>query len=65
MLATIASTYEEPEKVIELYARDQELMNNLRNRVLEDQVIDWIVDRAKVTEEKLTFDQVMKARAGQ
>jgi trigger factor len=65
MLATIASTYEEPEKVVELYARDQELMNNLRNRVLEDQVIDWVVDHARVTEEKLSFDQVMKARAGQ
>lgn len=60
MLASIASTYEEPEKVVELYSKDAELMSSLRNSVLEDQVVDWIADHAKVSDEKLSFDQLMK-----
>ncbi len=50
-LATIASTYEEPEQVVELYQRDPQLMSGLQSRVLEDQVADWIADHAKVTEQ--------------
>ncbi len=60
MLATIASTYEEPEKVVELYARDAELMSTLRNRVVEDQVVDWVVEHAKVTEQRLSFVELMQ-----
>jgi trigger factor len=60
MLATIASTYEEPEKVIELYARDAELMSTLRNRVVEDQVVDWVVAHAAVTEQRLGFTELMQ-----
>jgi trigger factor len=60
MLATIASTYEEPEKVVELYARDAELMGSLRNRVVEDQVVDWVVEHAKVAEQRLSFTELMQ-----
>lgn len=59
-LAGIASTYEEPEKVVELYSKDAELMASLRNRVMEDQVAEWIADHARVSDEQLSFDQVMK-----
>lgn len=62
-LAQIASTYEEPEKVVELYSRDQELMASLRNRVVEDQVIDWLVEHAQVTEQKMAFTELMQAQA--
>lgn len=66
LMASIASTYEEPEKVVELYMQDAELMNGLRNRVMEDQVVDWVLAHAKATEEHLPFTQVMQpaARAG-
>ncbi len=60
-LTSIASTYEEPEQVIALYNRDQQLMNGLRNRVLEDQVIDWVVSKANVSEQKMSFAEVMQA----
>ncbi|PIV32881.1 MAG: trigger factor [Lysobacterales bacterium CG02_land_8_20_14_3_00_62_12] len=61
MLATIASTYEEPAKVIELYTHDAKLMGGLRNRVIEDQVIDWVFAAAKVTDQPLDFQQLMQA----
>lgn len=59
-LASIASTYEEPQQVVELYQRDPNLMGNLQNRVLEDQVADWIADHAQTTEQQLTFNEAMR-----
>ncbi|MFC4765007.1 trigger factor [Dyella koreensis] len=59
-LAAIASTYEEPEKVIELYNGDPQLMSGLQNRVMEDQVAVWVADNAKTTDENLSFDEVMR-----
>jgi trigger factor len=59
-LATIASTYEEPQQVVELYQRDPNLMSGLQNRVLEDQVADWIAEHAQTTEQQLTFNEAMR-----
>jgi trigger factor len=59
-LAAIASTYEEPEKVIELYNGDPQLMSGLQNRVMEDQVAEWVAEHAKTTLQSLSFDEVMR-----
>ncbi|KAG1238194.1 hypothetical protein G6F68_018774 [Rhizopus microsporus] len=56
----IASTYEEPEQVIEMYRNDPQLMSGLQNRVMEEQVIDWIAARAPPTEEKLSFQDAIR-----
>jgi trigger factor len=62
-LASIASTYEEPEKVVELYTRDPQLMQGLQSRVLEDQVVEWVAEHAKLTEQTLSFNEVMRPGA--
>src|SRR5690606_28446878 len=54
-LRLIASTYEEPEQVIEMYRNDPQLMQGLQARVMEEQVIDWIAGRAQLTEQVLSF----------
>jgi len=59
-LAAIASTYEEPEKVIELYNGDPQLMSGLQNRVMEDQVAEWVAEHAQTTTQNLSFDEVMR-----
>jgi len=59
-LAAIASTYEEPEKVIELYNSDPQLMSGLQNRVMEDQVAEWVAEHANTTQVDLSFDDVMR-----
>lgn len=56
----IASTYEDPSQVIELYRNDPNLMRNLQNRVMEEQVIDWIAERANAHELTLSFADVMR-----
>ena len=62
-LSTIASTYEEPEKVVELYTRDPQLMSGLQNRVIEDQVVEWLADHARISEQQLQFNDVMRPGA--
>ncbi|WP_299341657.1 trigger factor [uncultured Pseudoxanthomonas sp.] len=59
-LRLIASTYEEPEQVIELYRNDPQLMNSLQGRVMEEQVIDWIAERAQHTEQALSFQEAIR-----
>jgi trigger factor len=59
----IASTYEDPAQVIELYRNDPNLMRNLQNRVMEEQVIDWIAERANATEQQMSFADVMRPAA--
>ncbi|TAM35511.1 MAG: trigger factor [Rhodanobacter sp.] len=62
-LAAIASTYEEPEKVVELYNGDPQLMSGLQNRVMEDQVAEWVADHANTSTLDLSFDEVMRPGA--
>ncbi|HET9048305.1 MAG TPA: trigger factor [Chiayiivirga sp.] len=62
MIQLIASTYEDPQQVIDLYRRDPQLLDGLRNRVIEDQVIDWIADHANASAKTLSFAEVMQPR---
>ena len=55
----IASTYEDPRQVIELYRNDPQLMAGLQSRVMEEQVIDWIAERARHTEQALSFQEAI------
>jgi len=58
-IAKIASTYDEPEQVIELYRGNPQMMDNVRTAVLEDQVSEWVAENADTTEVSLSFDEVM------
>jgi len=62
-LRLIASTYEEPDQVIEMYRNDGNLMAGLQNLVMEEQVIDWIAERAQHTEKTLTFQEAIAPQA--
>jgi trigger factor len=55
----IASTYEQPEQVLALYRNDPQLLQGLQNRVMEEQVIDWIAERAQHTEKALSFQEAI------
>jgi trigger factor len=59
-LSLIASTYEEPKQVIELYRNDSNLMAGLQNRVMEEQVIDWVAERAQATIQEMNFTDAMR-----
>jgi trigger factor len=59
LLRLIASTYEEPQQVIDLYRNDPQLMQGLQARAMEEQVIDWIAERAVHTDRALTFQEAI------
>ena len=58
---TVASTFEDPEEVVRWYYSDQSRLREVESGVLEDQVVDWILDRARVTEESSSFDAILNA----
>ena len=62
MLKLIASTYEDPKQVIDLYRNDQRLMSDLQSRVMEEQVIDWVATKAEATERHMNFSDAMQQR---
>ncbi len=63
MIADIASAYEQPAEVIEYYSKNKELMNNIRNVMLEQQAVDAVLTKAQVTEKASSFDEVMNPQA--
>ena len=63
MIEEIASAYEQPAEVIEYYSNNKELMNNIRNVVLEEQAVDAVLAKAQVTEKASSFDEVMNPQA--
>ena len=58
-IETIASTSQEPEKVVEWYYSGRDRLSEIESLVVEDQVVDWILERARVTEEPASFDRIM------
>jgi trigger factor len=56
-----ASTYEEPAEVVQMYYNNQQLMQQVESSVLEEQVVDWVLENAKVTPREMNFQDVMDA----
>ena len=63
MIADIASAYEQPAEVVEYYAKNRQLTENIRNVVLEEQAVDAVLAKAQVTEKAATFDEIMNPQA--
>lgn len=60
MIQDIASAYEDANEVISYYKENKELMEQMRNLAVEDQAIDLVLSKAKVTEVEKSFQDVMQ-----
>ncbi|AHE99092.1 trigger factor [Thioalkalivibrio paradoxus] len=58
-LDTLAQTYEDPEEVKRHYRTHPQAMAGLESLVLEDQVVAWVLEQARVTEKPNTFEGLM------
>ncbi|HUX81573.1 MAG TPA: trigger factor [Halothiobacillus sp.] len=58
-ITDIASAYDEPEQVVATYKGDREMMGNARTVVLEQQTVDYVLGKAKVTPKPMAFKAVM------
>lgn len=65
LIETAASAYENPAEVIEYYKNNKEMMQNMENVALEEQAVDFIIEKAKVSEVNKSFDEVMNKTAAQ
>ena len=59
LIEEMASAYEDPSEVIEFYSKNKELMNNMRNVALEEQAVEALLAKAKVTDKATTFSELM------
>ncbi len=55
----LARSYERPDDVINWYYSDESRLTDVQQMVLENQVIEWLVARAKVSDETVNFNDVM------
>jgi|TARA_B110000879_G_scaffold192338_1_gene258282 trigger factor len=56
----IASTYDQPKEVVDYYYSQQELLSSVEAVVLEDQVTELVLSKAKVSEEALSYEEAIK-----
>jgi trigger factor len=54
----LAAGYPNPDEARRAYQHNPEALRQIESVVLEDQVIDWIVERAKVTDVPMTFQEI-------
>ncbi|MEW5790959.1 MAG: trigger factor [Pseudomonadota bacterium] len=58
-LERIASQYQNPDQVVAWYLGNPERLGEIEAMVLENKVVDWVLARAKVKEETVTFNQLI------
>jgi trigger factor len=63
-IAEQAATFEDPDEIINWYRENPEARSSVENVVMEDQVVDLILEKAKVEEEKLSFDELLNNDQG-
>ena len=59
----LASSYERPEDVVRWYYTDNQRMAEVEAVVIETNVSDFIMSKAKVTEKTISFDELMGQQA--
>ena len=63
LIEEMASAYEDPKEVVEFYSKNKELMDNMRNVALEEQAVEAVLAKAKVTEKATSFNELMNQQA--
>ena len=62
MIETMASSYEDPQEIVNYYYSNEQQLNQIQNLVLEDQVIDTILTGAKVSDLAMSYDEAIKPK---
>ncbi|MGZ9059379.1 MAG: trigger factor, partial [Burkholderiaceae bacterium] len=59
LVEEIAQSYEKPQDVINWYLSDRKRLAELETVALEDNVTNWVLERAKVVDTPVEFDELM------
>ncbi|MFP3517760.1 trigger factor [Pseudomonas sp. SIMBA_077] len=60
MIQEMASAYQEPEQVVAWYYKNDQQLNEVRSVVLEEQVVDTVLQKAKVTDNAVSYEEAVK-----
>lgn len=63
IVSEFAESYEDPKEVVEWYFQDRQRLQGPTNLAVEANVVNFVLGKAKVTEQQLSFDEVMGANA--
>jgi len=55
----MASEYERPQEVVDWYHADRQRLAAIEAVVIEDNVVQWVLERVRVTEKTVDFDEFM------
>lgn len=55
----MASSYDKPEDVVKWYYGDKQRLAEVESMVIEQQIVDWILEQAKVEDKQQTFKELM------
>jgi len=58
-LRDMAEQYEDPEEFIRWYRKDSQRLAELEAMVLEDRVVEWLLERVKVSEVPVSFNRLI------
>ena len=59
-LMELAASYGRPEELIKLYTSNREMMGQIEAEVMEEQVVDWLIERAEATDQPSSFPELMQ-----
>lgn len=60
LIEEMASAYQEPEQVVAWYLKNEKQLNEVRSVVLEEQVVDTVLEKAKVTDKSVSYEEAVK-----
>ena len=60
LIEEMASAYQEPEQVVAWYYKNDQQLNEVRSVVLEEQVVDTVLQKAKVTDKTVSYEEAIK-----
>jgi len=61
LIEDIASTYQDPEEVINWYYSENEQLSNIESRVLEDQLVEKLLESASIEEKASSYQDALAA----
>ena len=61
-ISEAAENYEDPQEVIDYYTNDKQQRANIESVVLEDQVVDYLLSQAKVSDKEVSYKDLLAAQ---
>ncbi len=61
---TAAAEYEDPDEVVKWYYGNRDRLATVELKVLEDQVVDWMIEQVRVEDEPSTFEALTESTVG-